>query len=321
MRSDDEILVLFADADPARRHVTPPNVPAGDYLDSLQQRADATVAFDPLDTSRRPMWSVLAAAAAVALVVGGLILLTGSDRDDQTPIAVEPDLPDTTEAPASTTTTPSTTTTIAEATAPTELQLSRPDSNLFDTIQPGTYRSDSLGTAFELTVAEALTLVEVQPGRIVLGDRRVQALGDNDIIMLRASALVDPLRLRDRDAETWPVNDIDGWIATATSQLEISDLQELDIDGRPARQFDVVVGDDLGCVTSGCIDFAQNETGLAPLGTSSRYRVWWISQGELDPIVIVAAGLRAPDAFLDTAEALVLTLTLGETQPNPVESG
>lgn len=97
MITDDEVMQLFAQADPARASDIAPRVDAAGYLDALRTRStDMTLVENPPRRSdpnaRGHRWLLMGAAAAVVLIVLGTLVVANRDDStgvvtDQTPVA------------------------------------------------------------------------------------------------------------------------------------------------------------------------------------------------------------------------------------------
>jgi hypothetical protein len=108
--TDDEVMQLFAQADPARVSDVAPTVDAAAYLDALRTRStDMTLVENPPPRSdgkpRTPRWLLMSAAAAVVVVVLGALVVANRDDSagvmtDQTPVATSfPPAPEPAAAP------------------------------------------------------------------------------------------------------------------------------------------------------------------------------------------------------------------------------
>ena len=277
----------------------------------------------PMSTTRIAT-TILGIAAAVLLIIGIAVLATGSDGDDDlietttpTPVPTESVTPEPTEIPTPTPTPPEAE---ADATAPPGTQLLDEITAVPIRLDAATYWLDDLGTEVTIEVGEQWTAHRNTQGRLVLGDAFTQGPGDNDIVFIRASLLADPTQpLRvDGDWLWWPADDIDAWITEAAPGIEISNIRDTDIGGYRATAFDVVLDTDrIECISKGCIRFATNDQTYALLGISDLYRIWFIDQGDFEPLVVVAAGDRSAEDFLARAEELVADIELGEAQPMP----
>jgi hypothetical protein len=101
--TEDEVMRLLERADPARVDDSAPFVDAAGYLAALRTRSTTVTLIDTEPTPTGPMhrhrWPIIAVAAAavVAIVVGGLVLANRDDHaNEQIPAAttVAPDPPD-----------------------------------------------------------------------------------------------------------------------------------------------------------------------------------------------------------------------------------
>jgi hypothetical protein len=96
--TDDEVLLLFERADPARFADAPPVPDAAGYLDALRTRSINVQLIEtdqpptePTTPTKRHRWPLIAAAAAaVVLVVAGALVLAGRD-DDESELTTAPD--------------------------------------------------------------------------------------------------------------------------------------------------------------------------------------------------------------------------------------
>jgi hypothetical protein len=89
MITDDEIMRLFERADPARLNDVTPTSDAWGYLDALVTRSNDMTIIEsettaPTEPTKPPRWSMIAlAAAAVVAIVGGGIVLVSRDEPAQ----------------------------------------------------------------------------------------------------------------------------------------------------------------------------------------------------------------------------------------------
>ena len=279
------------------------------------------------ERSMRKIWiaglgSVAAAALIVAVILAAAWGQGGDDSNSTDVVGVDDSTPQqSTTLPS--TTLPSTTTSLAEATTTETVPEVEGPTRLVDeevTVRAGMYRVDTLGTPFTFTLATTWAVQPNRDGRFVLSDPRATGPGQDDLVFLRATQLIDPTNPRapaDQRGEGWPVNDMTGWIEAVIPEIAVAETTEVTVSGFEAIRFDVTLSDDLECLTGSCIEFATNTKADAYFGPDISYRVWWISQGEFDPIVVVAAALR-PDEFLPRVDELMAGLSIGEPLPNPV---
>lgn len=277
-------------------------------------------------TMPRITGTLLAIAAAVLLIVGIAVLTRGSDGDEDiietttptpAPTAVSEPTPEPTPTPAPD---PAPEVEEAEQSAPAGTVPLEDITNVPIRLDSATYWIDSLGTELLVDVGERWTAHRHTDGRVVLGDAFTQGPGDNDVIFIRASELADPTRPTRIDGEWfwWPADDIGAWIDAAAPGIDISGVRETEVGGYPATTFDVAVDpDEIECVSKGCIRFATNGTTYAFLGIGDGYRVWFVEQGDFEPLVIVASGERSPAEFLAEVDELIAAIDLGEPRPMP----
>lgn len=269
--------------------------------------------------------TLLAVAAAALLIVGIAVLASRSDGDGDIVETTTPTPAPTTTAepeptPAPTPTPPE----VDEDSAPPAPAGTVPLDDITAVpirLDAATYWTDTLGTELVLDVGERWTAHRHADGRLVLGDAFTQGPGDNDLTFIRASRLADPTRPTRLSGDWlwWPADDIDAWIEAAAPGIDISGVRDVEVGGYPATTFDVVLNpDEIDCVSQGCIRFATNDVTYALLGLSDAYRIWFVEQGEFEPLVIVAAADRSPDDFLTDVEDLLAGIELGEAQPMPV---
>lgn len=281
-------------------------------------------------TTRRITGALLAAAATVLIVVG-IALTRGSDGDaDNVETVTPPPAPTAVTEPAPEPTAPEPT---VPPTSPPTAEVPEPErstppgtvrlediTNVPIRLDPATYWFDSLGTEIEVDVDEGWTAHRHTDGRVVLGDAFTQGPGDNDVIFIRATELADPTRPTRVVDEwfSWPADDIDAWIDAAAPGVNISGVRNIEVGGYPATTFDVVIDpDEIDCVSKGCIRFATNGSTYAFLGIGDGYRVWFVEQGEFEPLVIVSAAERGLDEFFLEVDELIATIDLGVPQPMP----
>jgi hypothetical protein len=93
--TDDEVLMLFERADPARLADARPVPDAAGYLDALRARSINVQLIEtdqpptePTTPTNRHRWPLIAAAAAVVLVVAGALVFAGRDEDEGDQIAI-----------------------------------------------------------------------------------------------------------------------------------------------------------------------------------------------------------------------------------------
>ncbi|MFN3218742.1 MAG: hypothetical protein ACE367_19785 [Acidimicrobiales bacterium] len=272
------------------------------------------VVDDTLRRRRRPPWPLFVAAAVVAIIAMAGLWATGDDPDSEqletagSPQAAtadaSPETPEGTAAPMD-----------AEAT---------PFADEFSPIDPGSYRIDSLGTQFTVRIPEALFVRNNLLGSFTLTDRVSQGPGDRDLLVARYSALSDPTQPTTPFAELdepWPAADFEGWLDNLTDDVLVTNRQQTQIGGRAAIRVDLEIGDlDCGFFRLGCAQFATNNFVVYDaMNLGSRYRIWFIDQGDEDPIFIKAGVDDLIDTdWFDRIEDIVATVAFGDPTPNPI---
>lgn len=122
MISDDDVLRLFEQADPARRpDRTNDHVAGAGFLAAQQQQRsiDMTITETPqteAQSPRRPRWGLMGAAAAVVALVVGLVAVATRDTEPSAPAATPP-------APTTPTTLPAPTTQPDPTAQPSEVEI------------------------------------------------------------------------------------------------------------------------------------------------------------------------------------------------------
>lgn len=294
--------------------------------------------------ARRRMLFGLVAAASVALVTAAIAFVFGEgDRVEFEPPATSETssapttfAPETTIAPATETApdtadAPESTNVPTEASAaPVGTEAPTAEVTLLDFegsslgvvwLEPGTYLVPTLGTPITMMLPDGFGVMPNRDGRTVLfGDPMRPEPGGNELVLHRPRQFIDPTNPRVPAAERgeWPIDDVRGWIDALIPEIVVSDVRELTISGFDAVRFDVDVSDELGCLSTVCIEYATNGLTGSFLGPEPSWRVWWISQGELDPILVTVGASRDRDEFLAIATEVVESMEIGEPVPNPV---
>ena len=245
-----------------------------------------TPALEPVRVShRRPL---LAFAAALLLVLVTLpILLYGTRKQG----------PPATEAPSD----------FAPDTPP-----------LIDDIHlEGEYRVDQLGTPFTFTATSGWGHTVANDGSVTFVDP--DHLGN--LTFIRATGLSNPDDPFTTLAnEFWPIDDIEGWLSRLDSQIAVTNRTTIILDGTDVLRFDLTVADGAPCISSSaCGAFVTNrQIDNVTINSGVSHRVWWIEEGEFQPIVVVAGG---DAAFIEGALVMVNTMRFGPVQPHPIPEG
>ena len=193
----------------------------------------------------------------------------------------------------------------------------------FAAVEEGVHRILTLGTEISLTTSEPLRSQFNGVGAFVLTDPGSTEPPDRDIFFLRVSEFSDPTQLSlPRDEQVaWPKEDFVGWLANLPEELVATEAEEVMIGGADALFVELSIGDtECGYAPGACLGFAENESDIfLALAAGARYRVWYVPQGNEDPLVIAAGIDDDADAeWFGRAEQILSTLAFGETAPNPL---
>lgn len=210
---------------------------------------------------------------------------------------------------------------------PTAESVFEPDAartiNWFSPIEPGTYRTDALGTPLSFTTTEALSTQVNGFGMFVLSDLGSQRPDESDLAFLRVSAFSDPASpgTSIEDQEGWPADDFLGWIDAVADGVNVSEPESTTVAGLNAIHVEITLDDvECGYIPGSCIGFVTNhDHELRALSPGASYRVWIVDQGEYEPLAIIA-GIPSDDdvAWFDRADAVMETIAFGDPSPNLV---
>jgi hypothetical protein len=199
----------------------------------------------------------------------------------------------------------------------------------FAELDAGTYRVDTLGTPMSFTVDETWWVQPNGSGMFVLTDADSGGPGDRDLVFLRPTGLSDPTAPTTDagGAADWPPQDIDGWLENLIEGVAVGDATRTTLGGRNATVFDVTVDPDvvdcegrLGLADTRvqCVVFAVNQVTELAFRPTIAYRVWWVDNGEVPPVLVVAgAGGEGPDWFA-RAVGVIDTVAFGDPTPHPI---
>lgn len=275
------------------------------------------------DDQRNRGWLMAAAAFAVVVVVVGAVWLFGGGTNDAPPVTTPETVTSTTEASAteeqevpSTTTPESTETTVAAGDNDGILTIE------FDFVPKQTWRVESLGTPFDVDIEGDWFVQPNTRGWTVFSHYQSIGPGDRDVVFFRPSALSDPSDPLLVGIPGWSVGDLETWLTSMADVLDVTPPVAVEVGGVPGLVFDVEVTPDVDCTTVGeenCVKFVRNaldsDLGFAP---GFRYTVYWLEQGDFDPIVIaIGARVSIFDDWKVAAEALLANVTFGEPRMHP----
>ncbi len=273
----------------------------------------------PAPSGRPLLRRVLAIAAVVILVAGIGYAITNADS----PGVVEIADPGGTSLPVS-----------SGSPDPEEVVVSAPP---FDpsavsilalevgaTLEPGSYRLESLGTPLSFETEEPLLLREREPGFVALSHPKGQGADERDITFFRLSEFSDPSAptvLLENPGDGWPANDLAGWLNNMGSAINVQDRGSGTLGGRTTQwaEFSVVDAEcslaESFCVLLGTSQFVEQRM----LKEESIYRLSVIDQPGQEPIAVIAAVNRPVDVgWFDTADKVLSTVALGDVAPSPL---
>lgn len=188
----------------------------------------------------------------------------------------------------------------------------------------GTYRVDSLGTPFTVTIPPDWWVGWNRAGLTVFSHPESSGLGDREIALIRPTQMAYPLDPSRGVTEMGRSFQIQKWLDDLVEGIVVDGPHQTGLGGENATYFDLQISNEVACVPSPdfCVVFAmsRNIEGIA-LRKGIDYRVWWVGGGEFEPIsVVVAAGLKGEE-FFEEANVLLDTLAFGESAPHPVPPG
>lgn len=362
MTIDDRALRHFERANPvpdvAERR---PTVSARQFLAQIDQQEESIMLTknhleersprSEGDEPRRPLVTLVAAAAVVALVVGGLVYIGTRDDRDEIPAAPVP----TTEPAIDEGATPAPTTPVAEeeatpvttaAEAVTEestepispivpSDAAEPVPGFGSSAVPGTYWSFVLGVDIEFELPRTMFVAANELGSLGLIDgynaqtgsytpdtgvalafRRLAGWSTREEAVSRtALGSIDPY-------------DIDGWIAD--NDVTVLSDSTTEISGHPTRVVDVTVDPDStvqgpegpnGCFAGWEPCFHYGLTAPRPtqrkdwVSAQRVTRFYLITIDDSEPILVEVGAPAGSDFFDEVETTVIASLTLGEDGP------
>lgn len=192
----------------------------------------------------------------------------------------------------------------------------------FEAVPSGPYLVETLGTPFSLTVGEDWFVQINSDAGAVLTDPASNGPGDRDVVFLRPTELSDPAAPSARvwQQELWPVDDLEGWLENVVDGVVVSEVRETSLGGAHALTFDLEIAEDFDCGMAFCALFVDvgGRNGLT-LFRDFDDRVWWLDQGQYEPIAVVVGADPSEAGFFDTAESLLSTVAFGPPAPHPMQ--
>ncbi|MDJ0959287.1 MAG: hypothetical protein QNJ88_01425 [Acidimicrobiia bacterium] len=297
MTIDDRAFERLRLANPAPVTVIEDRPAAAVALAVIQDREVGELErLTPVPARQRRRWVIpVVVAVVVALLVGLPTLL--SNRVEEIPPATDP-APPTTSA--------------------------RFDPNATELIGPsrvvqGPFLVEQVGTPFSITFEAEWVFGRSQAGFVEFSESATDGGSDGTLVFIRATELSDPeqptqpIELGDGIAAT----ELETWLIDTEGKVTVSGRVETEIGGRPAIRFDLALPDGADCGPGAFCSYFVTSRGIADVGLNlgTSYRVWWIDEPGLDPIVVVASGSSA--LFGKVADVLV-TLGFGPAAPHPI---
>ena len=185
----------------------------------------------------------------------------------------------------------------------------------------GRWRVESLGTPFNLEIVGEWWVQNNSDGFVVFTHPDSDSVGDRDVVFIRPMVLVDPTDANTtvEGAGRWPLSDIEGWLDRVIDGVVATPAAAASIGGLDGLAFDVELAGEELCGPEFCVMFvaATDRTGKS-FDPGFRYRVYWLDQGELEPIVIViGAEIDQFDEWIPVAESLLESVVFGAPAPHP----
>jgi hypothetical protein len=291
-----------------------------------------TVTSRPRTEARPTRLRLLVASAAAVLAIVAVALSLVASNDDQLSTTDEPSTPITavpiTAIPITVTTEP---TDVPTPAGPDRFDPvgATPLNQEFYFLEAGSYRIDSLGTPLSFRSNQQLFITRNPDGAVVLADRNSSSSDEREMVMMRASAFVDPERpsepLDDFD-DGRPALDVAGWLDDLDrlgGGVVVADRQATTIGGLDAIRIDMRIEDEVCApAQTSCVNLATNRLVFTKsMGPGVRYRLWIVDQFGEDPLVAIASIEDDSDGeWFDTADDLLSSLMFGNVTPNPVST-
>lgn len=182
----------------------------------------------------------------------------------------------------------------------------------FAAVPEGTWRVESLGTPFDIDIEGDWWVQPNEPGWAVFTAPASGGPGDRDVVFFRPTALSGPTD-PSATGEDWPVDDIEGWLEAIIEGVVITEPIDAEVGGAEGIVFEVELAG------SERVEFIENfHVSRKAFDPGHRYIVYWLDQGEHEPIaIIVGAQTAAIDDWALAAESLLATVTFDESAPHP----
>lgn len=189
-------------------------------------------------------------------------------------------------------------------------------------LEPATYQTSLIGTSLSFSTSSELAL-SVGGGGFELQAIGGSTFGGRVLNFRRISALPSPSELTQvESAFEWPVDDVSGWVEALDAGVLSDSPQETAVGGAAATRIELQVSE-FGCGrAAGCpVEFDGSLGERSVFDEGARYRVWIVNQGAEDAL-LVSAGINdaSDESWFDEVDALLESVELGESLPNPVRS-
>ncbi len=213
---------------------------------------------------------------------------------------------------------------------PSELATFDPDATayteFFGPLDPGSYRIDTVGTPFSFTTREPSFIQLNGRGEFALSHPDSNGPDDRGIEIRRVSSLTDPTtdlslsREGHEEGDDWPAADFAAWLDNTTDEIVVLEREQTTLGGLDATYAELELGDTDCIVSRPCLLATNHRLTGKTLAAGSRYRIWMVDQGDVDPIAVVVMANRATDrGWFDTADEILATLAFGEIAANPIQ--
>ncbi len=202
----------------------------------------------------------------------------------------------------------------------------------YSPIAPGTYDVSALGTPLTITFEDDWFVQSNEPGFTAFSHPDSQGPGDRDVVFFRPTVFGDPVRPAAGIGamELWPADEVsldrfEDWLALLPDGLVVGAPSRVEIGGRDAAFFEVEVADEFECGREGfCAGFLINTIGSDRITgwtfeRGAHQRVWVVDGGDHQPLVIIAATPVDNRSFQATADDVLDTLRIGDSEPHPVD--
>ena len=171
-----------------------------------------------------------------------------------------------------------------------------------------------------------------EPGFTAFSHPDSQRPGDRDVVFFRPTVFGDPVRPAAGIGamELWRSDEVtldrfEDWLALLPDGLVVGAPSRVEVGGRDAVFFEVEVADEFECGREGfCAGFLINTitsdrvTGWT-FERGTHQRVWVVDGGDHQPLAIIAATPVDDRSFQATADDVLATLRIGDSEPHPVD--